>query len=491
MNIKIFTEFGQDIGYGHISRCSSLYDEIEARGIPVEFIVNGDTATSQILVDKKISFDNWINPLCFAKYITSNDYIIIDSYQADREIYELAVKFTKATLFIDDYGRLDYPNGIVLNPSMDISGIDYSISKKSLILSGPPYVILRAPFLKKGKWVGAPARKNVLIIIGGTDTLNLVPLIIGNICNQRLDLTFNIIIGQHQLNAVKKYAEKEKNINIYCNINATKVADLMLSADYCITGAGQTLYELLALQVPFIPIKIIDNQQNNIEALLKYNPEQAILNSNDPNLIFNLRSIMQFYDNLEFRNKQSLRYRGIIDGQGAKRIIDAFINNKIEDEKFILRRVEEEDILEIFKLSNEEAVRRYSINSDEIKWDDHVNWFNKIIHDQNVAFYVVRGNNGCFRGQIRFSLNGSNATVSISLSKEIRGRQLSRRILMSGIEMIFQDYHNIENIYAIVKENNLASKKLFEGQSFEVVENKSNLLKYILRKRDFFVNRSI
>ena len=42
MRVKIFTEGGKDIGLGHISRCSSLYNEIANRGIRVDFIVYGD-----------------------------------------------------------------------------------------------------------------------------------------------------------------------------------------------------------------------------------------------------------------------------------------------------------------------------------------------------------------------------------------------------------------------------------------------------------------
>ncbi len=42
MMIKILTEAGKDIGWGHVSRCSALYEEIIVRDIEARMYVDGE-----------------------------------------------------------------------------------------------------------------------------------------------------------------------------------------------------------------------------------------------------------------------------------------------------------------------------------------------------------------------------------------------------------------------------------------------------------------
>lgn len=51
--VIIFTEGGQDIGFGHLTRCSALYDEIDKRGIEVVLVIYGK-GIENLLGKKKI-----------------------------------------------------------------------------------------------------------------------------------------------------------------------------------------------------------------------------------------------------------------------------------------------------------------------------------------------------------------------------------------------------------------------------------------------------
>ena len=42
MNVVILTEGGKDIGFGHVTRCSSIYQAFEQFHIVPKFIINGD-----------------------------------------------------------------------------------------------------------------------------------------------------------------------------------------------------------------------------------------------------------------------------------------------------------------------------------------------------------------------------------------------------------------------------------------------------------------
>ena len=42
VNVFILTEGGKNIGFGHITRCTSIYEAFDEIDIPPQFIVNGD-----------------------------------------------------------------------------------------------------------------------------------------------------------------------------------------------------------------------------------------------------------------------------------------------------------------------------------------------------------------------------------------------------------------------------------------------------------------
>ena len=488
MKVKIFTEGGKDIGLGHISRCTSLYNEIATRGIPVDLIVYGDIGKIDFLNGINIINENWLDKEYLINNLSSDDYVIVDSYKANKELYEIISKKSKRALFIDDIGRLVYPEGIILNPSLDSSHIDYSHYSNSILLSGPEYVILRDPFwgVKRENILNEVRR--VLIMMGGTDIRGLTPLIIDNICRNMLDIDFDIVTASEEMEKIKSQISKPNNITFHNNLDASQMMELMVSSDLAITAAGQTIYELLATQTPFIPIKVIENQENNIKSLLKYNPEQIVLRYDDLDFLSNLNNALEIYSDVEYRKNYNLKYKGLVDGYGSKRIVDYLLKDTNKEHKINLRKVKSEDIKEVFDLSNQDYVRLYSINKDKIEWADHVKWFNSVLEDKSTAFYVVTDKIESFLGQIRYKIVQNSATVSISLSEKLKGKGLSKEILSKSIKKIFDEEQSVKNIIAFVSEDNIASKKIFEGLNFKRHKDEDNMMKLILKKEDFYVN---
>lgn len=327
MKVIILTEGGNNIGLGHISRCMSLYAEVSNREISTDFIINGDVSSVDFLHGITFKNENWLQGEILHNYITADDYIIIDSYKAEKAVYNSIVELSNKVMFIDDIGRLDYPEGIIVNPSLDSSSIDYSNSPNSILLSGPDYVIVRPPFVGIKRDTAFNGLKRILITMGGTDIRKLTPLLINNVCKNLKNIKFEIVIGSKDTDELYDQYLGFKNVAIHYNIDATEMFDLMISCDLAITAAGQTIYELLATQTPFIPIQIIENQENNIKSLLKYNPNQIVLKHDDIGLVEGILNALDIYDASEYRQEQNKSYEGLIDGYGAKRIIDKLLED--------------------------------------------------------------------------------------------------------------------------------------------------------------------
>lgn len=152
-------------------------------------------------------------------------------------------------------------------------------------------------------------------------------------------------------------------------------------------------------------------------------------------------------------------------------------------EEFSLRNVSSDDIEEIFALSNEEYVRRYSIDKEKITWEEHVRWFDYILQDKNNVFYVITDYSGHFLGQIRYQIENEEAVVSISLSKLIMGKGLSGLLLQESMKKLYEERKEIKTIVAYVSENNVASNKLFQKGGFSLVDKQKELIKYIYTER--------
>ena len=481
MTIKIFTEGGPDIGLGHISRCSALYDEIIDRGISVEFYIYGEIDNTKIADGKNIYNVNWLTKEFLNDNITENDYCIVDSYLASIDLYEIVAGKAKKALYIDDTGRLHYPKGIVINPSLNADGIRYPNDDNIRYLTGPEYVILRKPFVEAVRVDINKEAKRVLVTMGGTDIRNLTPLIIREICNMHPELQFDIVVGE-----TFDKAEKLElgNVHFHFNVNANEMKELMLNADFAISAAGQTIYELIATQTPFIAIKIAENQENNILQMQNSIPGQVVIDYHASGFIKSVSSAMALYGNANVRYDLFKNYGKLIDKNGAERIVDQLTNDELCAEEITLRRAKIEDMQDVFELSNEDRVRHFSIQKEKIKWDDHVNWYNQAINDKNFVFYIVTNNRGEFLGQIRYKLSKNTAVISISLSSTIIGRGLSKDIAKNSLTKLTEEEKGIDTIVAMVSLNNAVSKKMFQSLGFIEVGIEDGFYKFELRIRE-------
>lgn len=490
MRVKIFTEGGKNIGLGHISRCTSLYDEISSRGINVDFIVFGDVEEVEFLRERPIVNDNWLQKEYLVENISSEDYVIVDSYKADRELYDIIAQNSKKAIYIDDNGRLNYPVGTIVNPALDSCHIPYSNSSENVLLTGSKYVILRSSFIGLETELIGEDLNRVLIMMGGTDVRNITPLIIDKLCKENPDIIFDVIIGNLQLES-RNEKMNLKNVNYHVNISEKEMCHMMLKSDLAITAAGQTTYELMATKTPFIAVQVIDNQLNNISSISEHISSKVVLKYDEDYFIETLQKIFTDLKEINFRKSIIKKMSDSIDGFGRKRIIDALLEDSNKIGCIILRKVKEEDIRDVFELSNQDYVRCYSINKNKIQWTDHINWFKNILCDKNGVFYVVTDENKTFLGQVRYIICKQSATVSISLSEKLRGRGLSKTILYQSIEKLFEENVFVEEIIALVSENNIASKKIFERLSFKKIGFEDSMIKFILKRGMFYVNRSI
>jgi len=322
MKIIIFTEGGMDLGFGHISRCSALFDELISRGMEVEFVINSEMSSIDIIKSKKYKIINWLSKSFLKEFVSKDDCCIIDSYKADKKIYQFISDLANKCIYIDDNSRIEYPKGIIVNPSL-VSKPNHSIN--TICLYGPQYVILRPSFQNKKRSTIKRNAKKVLVTLGGSDPQNLTDFILTRIVTRFPELFFRVVVGKSFKNIKYLKSIQLDNLMIEEDLNSEDMKKLMLDSDLAITAAGQTIYELLATQTPFIPIQIIGNQSNNVEGLIKYNLVDKVLHFKDKELTEKLILELVELQKYSIRQNRYRLYKDIIDGRGCQRIIDQLL----------------------------------------------------------------------------------------------------------------------------------------------------------------------
>jgi spore coat polysaccharide biosynthesis predicted glycosyltransferase SpsG len=460
--VIIFTEGGDNIGFGHITRCTALYEEIQVRNIEAIFIVFGNNI-EEILSEKKYQNIDWKNEKYLDHILNKDDYVIIDSYLAGKEIYDFISKKVKKCLYIDDYNRINYPNGIVVNPCL-YSDIKYPGNENVKYLIGKQYIILRKEFEKQFIKTEKYSIDKILITLGGNDTRNLTAKLLKTLDKINPQFKISVVIGKifDDLNSIKN--EKNKNIELFFNVDAEKMRDLILNNDFVISGAGQSIYELLVLNTRFLPILLAENQKNNYIGLIKLEIIDEIIKWDDDNLNQILKQRLLSYN--------EKKYKTAITNGGSRRVIDLFING------YSYFDVEENDKMKIYDLSNKDYVRGMSLSKDLITLEEHEKWFSKIVNNSSIDIILIKNISNELLGQVKITKTNNEANIGISLDEKIKGKRLATNILKESIKIFINKNKNIDKIIAEIRKENIRSIKIFKNNNFYLKEEKCNILKY-------------
>jgi RimJ/RimL family protein N-acetyltransferase len=137
----------------------------------------------------------------------------------------------------------------------------------------------------------------------------------------------------------------------------------------------------------------------------------------------------------------------------------------------IIRSANSSDIFEYFKWLNDPDVRLQSFNSDLVSWNDHVRWFNQNISNPNYSFYIFEDLNNKKIGQVRIQkIDNHSSIIGVSLGSEYRGKGLGVILLKKACKEYFKT-NPLQVISAFIKQDNIASKLIFERAGFQFFEN--------------------
>jgi spore coat polysaccharide biosynthesis predicted glycosyltransferase SpsG len=306
MKIAFFTEAGSERGMGHLIRCQTIANQFEQNNIEIN-----------IFLDSDINYDYKFKNLTYFKWEELNinihyDVIFIDSYEATEDIYNTLQKKTNLGIYIDDFERIDYPKGIIINFAPDSKELFFkNRNKDNEYLLGLDYIPIRKEFLK---YKNLKKEKKLFIMLGGSDTANLSL----NIIEALKDIDIKkVIVSNNEITSNK--LSKYDNVKVLFQSNDDELIKEMATSSYAISTASMSLYELSFLQIPTIIIAVSQNQITGVSQMLKNKLAISYIDI----------MLLNWEKNISFQLKNLMEHKQIVDNQidglGVKRIYEYII----------------------------------------------------------------------------------------------------------------------------------------------------------------------
>lgn len=309
----ILTEAGKGIGFGHLTRCTALRNELVKQGHLVDFIV--------YLKDFKIenpdfTESDWLS-LPPEEMVKSSEAVIIDSYLVTKEWLRDAAESNSLLVQFDDYNRIEYPVDLIINPNVFADEIDYS-NQTAKYIGGPEFVIIRAPFRNMSEEIRETNSPRLFITMGGSDYRNMLP----KLAKWALD---------HKTYHIRLVAPEGTNISlpridVLPLLSAEEMAEEMKRADVVISACGQTLHELAALKKPTIGICLDKDQVPNHKFYNGVGFIRGNLFWNQDDLKQQVESELTRLLNTDERKKAACSFEGI-NPNGVGNIAETILNS--------------------------------------------------------------------------------------------------------------------------------------------------------------------
>jgi spore coat polysaccharide biosynthesis predicted glycosyltransferase SpsG len=317
----ILTEAGGTRGNGHVARCTGLLEAFHQSGCRAQMWVDTDqplpdwidAGASIVVGDWKKDLDRYF-PASGSPHIV----VVVDSYEVDRPLLEAIAARSRSCCFFDDFARLDYPDGILVNAAFDADSL-YPVRREGLqYLTGPRYAVLRKAFWQKHPYTIRDRIERAFVSLGSAVTaanaLEVAICLKNNLSEAEITILHqnaSALVDIHRKDGIRWAWESESG----------RLIALALRSDLAVCAGGQVLVEMACLGVPAISFLTADNQKANIAGFHKcgFSIDAGPLEEEDA--LKRLRASVVELMPASARAARSRSGRKLIDGFGAVRVV--------------------------------------------------------------------------------------------------------------------------------------------------------------------------
>ena len=314
MRYVLRADASKSIGAGHVMRASAIAEELIARGEDVAFVgqISGLPWVEERIVE--LGFNHIYNESTGFLSNFESDVLLLDSYEIDRNDAFITPGNWLHIIAVVDEITPNYHCTLRIHPGLDSNWIGNS---KIPIIAGPKYIPFRSSLSKNIHTVDQVHHKlRIAVVAGGSDPYGLVheiAKILVSFPEQFEAYLFSDSILDSVLDSRLRYIEVGHQLD-----ELTKDVDLVL------TTASTSSLEFLARGLCVGIACAIDNQEQYYNTLSELGVAARLGFRNlDNHWKLDKEKIRSLITSSEVRGILLAKARGLIDFQGASRIVDA------------------------------------------------------------------------------------------------------------------------------------------------------------------------
>ncbi|MAC83415.1 MAG: UDP-2,4-diacetamido-2,4,6-trideoxy-beta-L-altropyranose hydrolase [Arcobacter sp.] len=271
MNILFRSDSSSKIGTGHIMRDLVLAKQFKDDNIifaTQELEGNINFRIKEASYKLEILKSNEITEVIEIIKKNNINKIIIDNYSIDYDYEKKLKEETNVEIFVFDDTYEKHYCDILLNHNIYADELKYKglVPSYCELRCGSKYTLLRDEFINVNRTKKNNIKKTFFIAMGGSDPLNLNIKIL-EVLELFKNIKVNIVTTQsnQNLEELENYSKNKNWINLF--INCDSMAKLMVESDYAIITPSVTSNEVYYMNLPFIAIKMAENQKYMYEYL--------------------------------------------------------------------------------------------------------------------------------------------------------------------------------------------------------------------------------
>ena len=476
MNVLFRADSSLEIGSGHVQRCLALAAALSKKGASCAFVardlpgnVNGliSAAGHSIIALPPRSVDPETDAAETGHAIAELnqvDLVIVDHYALDRRWEVAFAPFAQRCAVIDDLANRPHRCDVLIDVTQ---GRDRATLYEPLVpidtslLLGSRYAILRPEFisLRAAMRPRSGAVDRVLISFGAIDAGNYSEIAWRAVRAIAKEAEIDIVLGGNAPHLKRITEAIHSDTRAHLHIDTLGMAKLMAVADLAVGAGGTTTWERACLGLPTIVTAIADNQQDNVRALAEIGAALSV-STGDGYAERLMDAVSSLKADPRRLASMSRTVGELVDGKGAERLATILLHPRVT-----MRAATASDCENIWRWRNADFVLQGSKTPDPVSWLAHRAWFEATLNDPN-RHVLVGEVNGETVGVLRFDTVEDEATASVYLTAQGRGRGIGPELLIQGQIWLRSNAAHVVRIKAEIRRTNEASIEAFKAARY-------------------------
>jgi RimJ/RimL family protein N-acetyltransferase len=248
-------------------------------------------------------------------------------------------------------------------------------------------------------------------------------------------------------------------------------------ADIAIAGGGSSNWEMCLFGLPRLVVVLAENQRQVAGQLAEYGSALNLGPAAELTSEMVAQSIRGLVSDMSLRESLSSRSKTLVDGYGAKRVVDQLMWANLRTSELTLaaeglqiRPATWADSGLLLNWRNDSSTRIASRNHAEITPERHQQWLRETLSGQTRRLFIAETDRAPV-GTIRLDF-ADEVEISWTVAPASRGAGWGKKMVMLVAESVNCD------LVACVRTENVASQKIAEAAGFKTAGQHDNMLIY-------------